>query len=90
MKSHQTKRREAWQLIAWVGAVVTGLLILYCRRNGATHDRFSCLAGVVLASWLAWRQRWKDEAGLCCGVSRTGRSVSGLVMRCFGSGEGVD
>jgi hypothetical protein len=30
VKSCETKRREAWQLIAWVGAVVAGLLILYC------------------------------------------------------------
>ena len=36
MKSRATKRREAWQLIAGVGGVVAGLLILYCLTKGAS------------------------------------------------------
>ena len=45
MNSRETKRREAWQLIAWVGAVVAGLLILY----GLSEARAMCWIGYAIA-----------------------------------------
>jgi hypothetical protein len=71
VKSRATKRREAWQLIAWVGGVVAGLLILYCLSEGTPPSgtgvmaplitASAALAGVGLGSWLAWRQRRKED-----------------------------
>jgi len=71
VKLRETKRREAWQLIAWAGGVVAGLLILYCMSEGAPLSgtgamaplmtASAALAGVVLGSWLAWRQRRKED-----------------------------
>ena len=71
MKSRAAKRHEAWQLIAGVGAVVAGLLILYCLCEGVPPSgtgamaplmtASAALAGVGLKSWLAWRQRRKED-----------------------------
>jgi hypothetical protein len=61
--SRATKRREAWQLIAWVGTVVAGLLILdrvcegaLCSWTGAmaplmTPCRIGDLLSVVVGGW---------------------------------------
>jgi hypothetical protein len=48
VRSREARRREAWQLITWVGAVVAGLLIVYCLSEGA------CLSGAgAMASLMA-------------------------------------
>jgi hypothetical protein len=44
VKSRATKRREAWQLIAWMGAVIAGLLILYWWSEGAPFPGTSAMA----------------------------------------------
>jgi hypothetical protein len=71
VKSLKAKRREAWQLTAGVGAGVAVLLILYCLSEGAPPSGIgamaplitasAALAGVALGSWLAWRQRRKED-----------------------------
>jgi hypothetical protein len=65
------KRREAWQLIAWVGGVVAGLLILYGLTEGTPTAGVGVitplitatagLGGVYLGSWLSQHQRREEE-----------------------------
>jgi hypothetical protein len=71
VKARVTKRREAWQLIAGVGGVVTGLLILYCLTKGALTAGVGImtplitvtgtLSDVFLGSWLSQRQRRQED-----------------------------
>ena len=71
MKSRATKSREAWQLIAWVGGVVTGLLILYGLTEGTPPTGIGImvplitvagtLTGVLLGSRLSQRLRIEEE-----------------------------
>ncbi len=71
MKSRATKRREAWQLIAGVGGVVAGLLILILLDQGGLNCRgrhydslitvAGTLSGVFIGSWLRQRQRRQED-----------------------------
>ena len=54
MKSRSTKRREAWQLIAWVGAVVAGLLILYCLSEGAPLSGTGAITPLMAPCWIGY------------------------------------
>jgi len=71
VKARVAKRYEAWQLIAWVGGVVAGLLILYGLTEGAPTAWIGIitplmtvagtLSGVFLGSRLSQRQRREEE-----------------------------
>jgi hypothetical protein len=98
VKSRKTKRREAWQLIAWVGGVVAGLLILYCLTEGPPSTGISTivplitvagtLSGVFLGSRLSQRQRLEEEQrrrrALATLLLSEVRFVEGVVRRIRG------
>jgi hypothetical protein len=54
VNSRKTKRREAWQLIAWVGAVIAGLLILYYLSEGTPPFGTGAMAPFFAPCWIGY------------------------------------
>jgi hypothetical protein len=54
VRSREARRREAWQLITWVGAVVAGLLIVYCLSGGAPLPRTGTAAPLMAPCWIGY------------------------------------
>jgi hypothetical protein len=54
VKSRAAKKREAWQLITWVGTVIAGLLIVYCLSGGAPLPRTGAVAPLMAPCWIGY------------------------------------
>jgi hypothetical protein len=54
VRSREARRREAWQLITWVGTVIAGLLIVYCLSGGAPLPRTGAVAPLMAPCWIGY------------------------------------